>query len=167
LVRTPLRDNPTLLPYNRTIVRIEYHNLYTHFILITQNRVPAIAEKNHERIEKYVTGIINNNDSRLYAIYANPEHIHFLVSRSPKISEQALATIVADSSAKFINENKLTAGFFVWQESVSAFSISKSDVDKVCKYILDQPGHHRKVTFAEEYHELIKHYQKTLKWQIS
>jgi len=147
-------------------VRIEYHNLYTHFILITQNRVQSIAEKNRERIEKYVTGIINNNDSRLYAIYANPEHVHFLTSRSPKISEQLLATIVADSSAKFINENKLTTGLFAWQESASAFSISKSDVDKVCKYILDQPWHHREVTFTEEYAELIKRYQKTLKWQI-
>ncbi|TMI90584.1 MAG: transposase, partial [Bacteroidetes bacterium] len=46
----------------------------------------------------------------------------------------------------------------------SAFSVSKSDVDKVCKYILNQPEHHRKVSFAEEYDELIKHYQKTLKW---
>ena len=42
----------------------------------------------------------------------------------------------------------------------------KIDVDKVCKYILTQPEHHRKVTFAEEYDEFLKHYQKTLKWDI-
>ena len=27
-------------------MKIEYHNLYTHFILITQNRIPFIPEKN-------------------------------------------------------------------------------------------------------------------------
>jgi REP element-mobilizing transposase RayT len=144
----------------------EYHNLYTHFILITQNRAPSISQNNRERIEKYITGIINNNNSKLYSIYANPEHIHFLSSRSPKISEEVLATIVADSSSKFINDNKLGIGVFEWQQSASAFSVSKSDVDKVCKYILNQPTHHQKVSFAEEYDEFLNHYQKTLKWDI-
>ncbi len=148
-------------------MKIEFNNLYTHFILITKNRYPFISEKNRERIEKYITGIINNNHSKLYSIYANPEHVHFLVSRSPKLSEEALATIVADSAESFINDNRLSTGAFKWQESASAFSVSKSDVDKVCKYILNQPQHHRKVTFAEEYDKFLKHYQMTLKWQIS
>ena len=147
-------------------MKIEYHNLYTHFILITQNRIPSIPQKNRERIEKYITGVINNNDSKLYSIYANPEHIHILASRSPKLSEEALATIVADSSSKFINDNLLGLGVFAWQQSASAFSISKSDVDKVCKYIFNQPEHHRKISFAEEYDAFLKHYQKTLKWDI-
>jgi putative transposase len=143
-------------------MKIEYNNLYTHFIFTTLHRLPLIVEKNRERIEKYITGIVNNNDSRLYAIYANPEHIHFLVSRSPKLSEENMASIVAESSERFINQNKLRDKEFAWQESASAFSVSKSDVDKVCKYILNQPEHHRKVTFAEEYDEFIKIYQKTL-----
>ncbi len=148
-------------------LKIEYHNLYTHFILICQDRTPLIREGHRERIEKYITGIINNNDSKLYSIYANPEHVHLLVSRSPKISEELLASIVADSSSRFINENRLSIGQFAWQQSASAFSVSKSDVDKVCKYILNQPFHHKKVSFAEEYDELLRHYQKTLKWEIS
>jgi len=147
-------------------MKIEYHNLYTHFILITQNRQPFILEKSRERIEKYITGVVNNSHSKLYSIYANPEHVHLLVSRSPRLSEEVLITIIADSSAKFINENKLCQGVFAWQDSASAFSVSKSDVDKVCKYILNQPEHHKKATFAEEYDQFLKHYQQTLKWEI-
>jgi putative transposase len=148
------------------MMKIEYHNLYTHFILITRNRIPSIKEKNRERIEKYITGVINNQDSKLYSIYANPEHVHMLASRSPRLSEEMLATIIADSTVRFINNNKLSPGIFAWQESASAFSVSKSDVDKVCKYILNQPEHHKKVSFAEEYDEFIRHYEKTLKWGI-
>jgi len=143
-------------------MKIEYNNLYTHFIFTTLHRLPLISGKNRERIEKYITGIVNNNNSQLYAIYANPEHVHFLVSRSPKLSEEILASIVAESSQKFINQNNLCDNHFSWQESASAFSVSKSDVDRVCKYILDQPEHHRKVSFLEEYEEFIKFYQKTL-----
>ena len=146
-------------------MRIEYNNLYTHFILITKNRLPLIQEINRQRIEKYITGIVNNNHSKMYSIYANPEHVHFLVSRTPIISEEAFVTIVAESSTKFIYDNKLCAGTFAWQQSASAFSVSKTDVDKVCKYILNQPEHHKKVTFADEYEAFIKHYQRTLKWE--
>jgi putative transposase len=109
-----------------------------------------------------MTGIVNNNDSKLYAIYANPEHVHFLASRSPKLSEVNLASMVADRTQNFINQNKLCDYFFAWQDFASAFSVSKSDVDKVCKYILNQKEHHRKVSFMEEYDEFLKFYQKTI-----
>ena len=143
-------------------MKIEYNNLYTHFIFITQNRYPFIQEKSRNRIEKYITGIVNNNDSKMYAIYANPEHVHMLVSRSPELSEAELASIVSESASRFIKEIKLCTGRFAWQESEAAFSVSKSDVDKVCKYILNQPKHHKKVSFAEEYETFIKFYQKTI-----
>ncbi|MEA1986832.1 MAG: IS200/IS605 family transposase, partial [Candidatus Marinimicrobia bacterium] len=128
-------------------MKIKYNNLYTHFVFTTFHREKVIPEKHRERIEKYITGVINNYNCKLYAIYANPEHVHFLVSRSPNISEEKLANIVANSSKQFINDNKFVMGFFNWQETCSAFSVSKSDVDKVCKYILNQKEHHKKITF--------------------
>jgi putative transposase len=147
-------------------MKIEYNNLYTHFVLVTSSRLPLIEEKNRVRIEKYITGIINNNESKLYAIYANPEHVHILVSRSPRLSEEALASIVTDSTERFINDNKFCKGQFAWQQSAAAFSVSKSDVDKVCKYILNQPEHHKKVSFTEEYDSFISFYQKGVRWAI-
>ncbi len=144
-------------------MKVEYNNLYTHFVFTTLRRKPIITEEKRQRIEKYITGIVNNNSCQLYAIYANPEHVHFLVSRSPNIDEERLAGIVANSSARFINDNNLCKGDFQWQMSCSAFSVSKKDVDNVCKYILNQPEHHRKHTFAEEYEAFIKFYEKTIK----
>lgn len=124
-------------------MKIEYNNLYSHFVLITHDRNPFIKEENRMRIEKYITGIVSNYDSKLNAIYANPEHVHFLVSRSPKISEEELLTRIADATKKFIIDNKLYKGNFSWQNSASAFSVSKYDIDKEVKYILNQPEHHK------------------------
>ncbi|MDD2476325.1 MAG: transposase [Dysgonamonadaceae bacterium] len=140
-------------------MKVKYNNLYTHFVFISYNRLPLIEEKDRDRIEKYITGIIKNNDCHLYSIYANPDHTHMLISRSPNLDEETLASIIANSSSKFINQNKLCTGNFQWQDSCSAFSISKKDVDRVCKYILNQKKHHLKQTFAEEYSEFIKFYQ--------
>ncbi len=147
-------------------MHIDYNNLYTHFILVTKNRYPFIKEASRERIEKYMTGIVNNTGSKLYAIYANPDHVHLLVSRNPKISDEELITRVADSSKNFAIMHKLVTPQFLWQESTAAFSVSKSGVDKVCKYIMNQPEHHKKQTFEEEYNRFKKFYQQTLKWEI-
>jgi hypothetical protein len=43
------------------------------------------------------------------------------------------------------------------------FRYQNSEVDKICKYILNQPKHHKKESFEEEYQAFIKHYQATLK----
>jgi hypothetical protein len=77
-------------------MKIEYYNLYTL-----------------ERLEKYITGTVNDKDSKMYSIYANPEHMHLPVSRSPRVSEEILATIIAESSTKFIQDNKLSIKRFV------------------------------------------------------
>jgi REP element-mobilizing transposase RayT len=98
----------------------------------------------------------------MYKIYANPEHVHFLVSRDPALSEKALADLIANASEIFINSNNLCKGKFYWQASCSAFSVSKNDIGKVCRYIKNQPIHHKKQTFAEEYDIFIKFYQQTL-----
>jgi hypothetical protein len=85
------------------------------------------------------------------------------VSCSPGVDEESLARIVANSSTNFINKNKLCKCNFQWQMSCSAFSVSKKEVDHVCKYILNQPEHHKKHSFKDEYDSFIKFYQKTIK----
>jgi hypothetical protein len=79
------------------------------------------------------------------------------------LSEEDLATVIADSSEKFINENNFVNGRFKWQQSASAFSVSKGDIDKVCKYILNQAEHHKKYSFEEEYEQFLKFYQDSIK----
>jgi len=147
-------------------MKVEYNNLYIHFVFTTLNRIPVILEKNRERIEKYMTGIVNNKGCHLYAIYANPEHVHFLVSLKPDLDTETLATIVADSSERFINNNKLCVGLFQWQQSCSAFSVSKREVDKVCQYIFNQKEHHKEMDYSQEYDRLVKFYQQTINKKI-
>jgi len=143
-------------------MKIEYNNLYTHFVFTTLNRMPLILEKFRNRIEKYITGIVNNNGCKMYSIYANPEHIHFLVSRSPQLDEESLATIIANSSEKFINDNRLCVGIFQWQQSCSAFSVSKRNIHKLCEYIENQKEHHKTKSYVEEYEGYVKFYQQTI-----
>jgi len=147
-------------------MKVEYNNLYTHFVLTTIHRMPLIPEEHRIRIEKYITGIINHRNCKLYAIFANPEHAHILISRAPTVSEEWIATQIEELSTKFINENKLSVGNFIWQDSCAAFSVSKSDIEKTCKYILNQKEKHKKKSFADEYSEFIEYYEQTIQPKI-
>jgi len=144
-------------------MEVQFNHLFTHFVFTTKGRMPYISEVHRERIEKYITGIVNKRKCKTYAIYANPEHIHLLVSRDPAMSEKELADIIAEASEKFINYNNLTNDKFLWQHSCSAFSISKKHVDSVCKYIYNQPEHHKTQTAEEEYNEFLNFYQEKIR----
>jgi len=61
-------------------MEVQYNNLYTHFVFTTQDRFPAITVIHRERIEKYITGIVNNHQCKMYAIYANPDPIFKILS---------------------------------------------------------------------------------------
>jgi len=82
-------------------------------------------------LKNILLALYGKNQSKLYAIYANPEHVHFLISLTPSMSEVEMATIFADSAECFIDENKLSQTAFQWQQSASAFSVPKSDIDTV------------------------------------
>jgi REP element-mobilizing transposase RayT len=129
-------------------MKIEYKNLYTHFIFSTLHRLPVIEEKHRQRSrqlsgEKYITGIVNNNDSHLHSVYANPEHVHFLISRSPKLSEESIATPArggTESSQRFIMKINCVLLAFHGSPAIGGMpfprltrraGVSKSDVDKV------------------------------------
>ena len=45
---------------------------------------------------------------------------------------------------------------FYWQEGYGAFSHSRSQISNICKYIKNQPIHHKKRSFQEEYLDFLK-----------
>jgi len=125
--------------------------------------MPLIFDKHRDRIEKYITGIVNNNGCKLYKIYANPEHVHILLSRAPQLDDETLATIIANSSEKFINDNKLCVGIFQWQQSCAAFSVSKKNIPALCDYIAKQKEHHKDEDYVEEYRRFLNFHQRGIK----
>ena len=56
-------------------MKVEYNNLYTHFVFTTLRREPIIMEENRQRTKKYITGIVNNSDFQLYATHANHQYL--------------------------------------------------------------------------------------------
>jgi hypothetical protein len=45
---------------------------------------------------------------------------------------------------------------FGWQDGYSAFTVSRSNIPELIRYIQNQREHHSKMTFQEEYIRLLK-----------
>jgi hypothetical protein len=69
--------------------------------------------------------------------------------------------VVKRESSEWVNKKKLVPGKFRWQEGYGAFSYSRSHIDKVYQYIINQKRHHEKKTFMEEYVELLSKFGVT------
>ena len=132
-----------------------FTQIYVQIVFAVQGKLNLISEQNRERIEKYMCGIVSNNQSKPISIYCNPDHVHVLIGLHPSISISDMARDIKSSSSKFINENNLTKGRFRWQEGYGAFTYSRSQIDSVTKYILNQPEHHKKKSFKEEYLDIL------------
>ena len=50
-------------------------------------------------------------------------------------------------------------GEFHWQNGYAAFSVSQSNLDAVREYIVRQPEHHAKQSFADELREWLRRYE--------
>jgi hypothetical protein len=74
----------------------------------------------------------------------------------PNISPSKLMEQVKSGSSKWLNGKKYIRGKFSWQDGFGAFSYSKSHIDNVVKYIMNQAEHHKKKSFREEYLSLLK-----------
>ncbi len=132
-----------------------YTQLYIQIIFAVRGRENMISEKHRVKIEKYMTGIVTNNNSKLLSIYCNPDHVHILLGLNPSISISDMARDIKASSSKWMNEEIFQIRKLRWQKGFGAFSYSKSQIDRVAKYILNQPQHHRKATFRAEYLKML------------
>ena len=110
-------------------------------------------------MHKYITGIVQNREQKLLSIFCMPDHVHLLVGMNPNITISDLTRDIKAGSSKFINDNRWLKGKFNWQEGFGAFSYSRSQVDDVIKYILNQEEHHKKKTFRQEYIEFLKKFE--------
>jgi len=128
-----------------------YTQLYIQYIYSVKGRENLIKEQFRDELEKVICGIVNKHKCKTYAIYCNPDHTHIFVGMHPTVAPSKLMEQVKSGSTNWLNDKKYISGTFSWQDSYGAFSYSKSQIDRVVKYILNQPEHHKKQVFREEY----------------
>ena len=133
-----------------------YTQMYVHLVFAPKNREALIGKAWKNDMEKYITGIVQNHKHKMLAIGTMPDHIHIFIGYNVNHLIPDLVEEVKTSSNAWIKQNKLSKFRFEWQKGYGAFSHSRSQLDTVVKYVLNQETHHKKKSFKEEYLEILR-----------
>ena len=136
-----------------------YIQVYVHCIFAVKYREAVIAPAWEERLHQYITGIAQNNGHKMLAINSVPDHLHLFVGLNPNQSVSEMMRLIKGDSSEFVNKQQFTNRKFHWQRGYGAFTNSRSQIDSVVKYVMNQKEHHRQTAFREEYIRILKEYE--------
>ncbi len=129
-----------------------------HLIFSTKHREPLIGAEIRPRLHAYLVGILHNLKSPSLQTGGVVDHVHVLCALGRTISQAELVEELKKRSSKWMKAEGKVPGF-TWQAGYGAFSIGESQADTVIRYIQNQPEHHRKVTFQEEFRKFLARYR--------
>ena len=92
----------------------------------------------------------------MISIGSMPDHLHILIGYNVNQNIPDLVEQIKTASNHWIKEQKFTNFKFNWQNGYGAFSHSRSQIDSVARYVLNQEEHHKKRSFREEYIDILK-----------
>lgn len=136
-----------------------YHQIYLQFVFAVKYRQSLITKEHKEELHKYITGLVQNRKAKMLAIHCMPDHAHIFVGFDPAVYIPDFIKEIKVESNEFINNKKWINKDFAWQNGYGVFSYSRSHIDRVVKYILNQEEHHKKKTFKDEYIAFLKRFE--------
>ena len=134
-----------------------YTNLLTHVVFGTKNRETSISDDMKTELFAYLGGLIKELKGKPLKINGMSDHIHILMSLPPAISVSEAMRFIKANSSKWASR-KFNCPF-EWQKGYGAFSVSRSGMDAVARYIANQAAHHKKFDFRTEFLSLLRKYQ--------
>ena len=129
-------------------------NLLTHVVFSTQGHLPLIRSETRNDLFAYMGGLVKELKGKPVIINGMSDHVHLLILLPPNVHLSETMRFVKANSSRWIGQ-----GFgkkFAWQKGFGAFSVSRSGVDGVVKYIKDQERHHTAFDFKTEYVSLLE-----------
>jgi putative transposase len=133
--------------------------IYLQFVFAVKHREQLIPNARKEELHKYMTALVQNRKAKMLAINCMPDHVHIFVGFKPTVLISDFVKEIKVESNEFINGKHWTRERFNWQEGYGVFSYSQSHIDRVVKYVLNQEEHHRKITFKQEYQQLLEKFR--------
>jgi REP element-mobilizing transposase RayT len=133
-----------------------YTHLVTHVIFATKDRAALISPEMKEDLYAYMGGIVREVGGKAIIVNGMPDHVHMLMYLPPTVAMAGAVRVVKANSSRWVHERWRDASKFGWQRGYGAFSVSRTIIPDVERYIATQEEHHRKMTFEEEFLVLLK-----------
>ena len=129
-------------------------SLFYQLVFSTKNRTKSVLQPWRDRLHAYLGGIVRSMGGMALEVGGTQDHVHMLVSLAATHTIATVLKGVKSSSSQWVHQD-IGSRRFDWQDGYGAFSVSRSQVETIRKYIRNQAEHHRHLTFQEEYVKML------------
>jgi REP element-mobilizing transposase RayT len=127
-----------------------YTQLFYHVVFATKLRIPFITPDLRRDLYPFLGGGVREQGGALISVGGMPDHVHLLAGLRAHPSVADIVKSIKGSSSHWVNDTHRTEDHFAWQEGYAAFTVSKSALSRVQRYIENQEAHHRRQSLSEE-----------------
>ncbi len=133
--------------------------ILVHAVFSTKDRRPFLRDKSlRDELHHYIGGILANLDCQPIKVGGVEDHVHFLCALSRTGSAADMVKEAKRGSSLWIKTKSKDLYDFAWQEGYGIFSIGFSQIEQVKEYIAGQEEHHQKISFQQEFRQLLERY---------
>jgi len=132
-------------------------NIVVHTIFSTQDRRPFLQDKAlRDELHRYLGGILANLGCSPLIVGGTEDHVHVLSTLARTRDPASMIKEMKRSSSLWLKTKSPELESFAWQSGYAMFSVSYSQIDLVREYIVNQEKHHHKISFQDEFREILK-----------
>ena len=134
--------------------------ILVHTVFSTKDRHPFLRGKSlRDELHLYLGGILATLECEPIIVGGVADHVHFLCALSPTCQAAEMVKEAKRGSSIWLKRKGADLREFAWQYGYGIFSIGFSQIDSVRTYIGTQEKHHQKISFQDEYRQLLRRYQ--------
>jgi putative transposase len=132
-------------PHQPTIVY-----LFVHVILSVRGREAMLTKPVRRVLLVHLQKDCGERGIKIVAAGGVEDHVHCLLQLMPAQNLVQVVKSIRTMSADWLNDNKLLASGFEWEDGYAAYSVSPTGVQQVIDYISKQEDIHRSRTLESE-----------------
>ncbi|MCF8303174.1 MAG: transposase [Bacteroidales bacterium] len=135
-----------------------FTQLHVQAVFAVKGRLAFLDRSFRPEVFKFMMGTLDSMGHKALAVNGWHDHVHVFYGMKPSVDISETIKEVKRSATNFIKQKRFIRQFS-WQDGYGAFSYSKSHVDRVMKYIINQEVHHKKRSFREEYIDFLEKFK--------
>jgi putative transposase len=132
-----------------------------HMVFSTKDRLPLIDAEIRPRLHAFMSTVFREIDppqSQAYRVGGVADHVHIAGSLPRTVTISKLFEVIKKESSVWIKKQGAKYENFYWQSGYGSFSVAPSQLDQLIGYIDKQEEHHEKVSFQDEFRNLLNKY---------
>lgn len=124
-------------------------NLYFHIVLKFEDEI--FPEVQDEKLEKYIVGYARAKGADVEAVGIVGNRLHLVIALPQTF---ALADFVREIKlvSSIFAKRRLGFGNFLWRTDYDAFTVSLSQIERICRYVRRQVNFQKQESYASSWH---------------